>query len=319
MSTIEIDDLTKAYGKKRVVDGLSFTVRPGSVTGFLGPNGAGKSTTLRMALGLTRPDRGTARIQGRSYHEHAEPLRVVGALLDARWAHPKRSARAHLTWLAHSNRMDTGRVDEVLARVGLTEVAEQRVGGFSLGMSQRLGLAGALLGDPGILILDEPANGLDPEGIAWMRGLLRQLAAEGRSVLVSSHLLAEMAQLADEVVVIGRGRLIKQCSIAELTTVDASTAGEVLVRGPEPGRLRELLTHAGATVTDGVPGPDPSAPPLLVTGLSCEDIGRAVAGAGLVLFELTPRRGTVEDAYLQLTGSSVEYRGSVRPAEERAV
>ncbi|WP_405584914.1 ATP-binding cassette domain-containing protein [Streptomyces sp. NBC_01092] len=319
MSTIEIADLTKAYGKKRVVDGLSFTVRPGSVTGFLGPNGAGKSTTLRMTLGLTRPDSGTARIQGRSYHEHAEPLRVVGALLDARWAHPKRSARAHLTWLAHSNRIPVGRVDEVLSRVGLTEVADQRVGGFSLGMAQRLGLAGALLGDPGILILDEPANGLDPEGIAWMRGLLRQLAAEGRSVLVSSHLLAEMAQLADEVVVIGRGQLIKQCSIAELTSVGAATQGEVVVRGPEPGRLRELLTQAGATVDAGGPGTDPSAPPLLVSGLSCEDIGRAVAGAGLVLYELTPRRGTVEDAYLQLTGTSVEYRGSVRPAEERAV
>ncbi|MET9681872.1 ABC transporter ATP-binding protein [Streptomyces coeruleorubidus] len=309
-ATIEVSGLVKTYAKKRVVDGLSFTVNPGTVTGFLGPNGAGKSTTLRMLLGLTRPDAGTALIGGRGYHEHPEPLRVVGALMDARWAHPKRSARAHLTWLARSNRIPLQRVDEVLAQVGLTDVAGKRVGGFSLGMAQRLGLAGALLGDPGVLVLDEPANGLDPEGIAWMRGLLRALAAEGRTVFVSSHLLAEMAQLADDVVMIGRGKLITQGSVTDLTSL--SSTEEVLVRAEEPERLRDLVVEHGATVAEA---PE-SAGAMLVSGMSSEDIGRAAARSGLVLFELAPRRRTVEDAYLKLTADSVEYRGSVRQPME---
>ncbi|MEU6906215.1 ABC transporter ATP-binding protein [Streptomyces coeruleorubidus] len=309
-ATIEVSGLVKTYAKKRVVDGLSFTVNPGTVTGFLGPNGAGKSTTLRMLLGLTRPDAGTALIGGRGYHEHPEPLRVVGALMDARWTHPKRSARAHLTWLARSNRIPVQRVDEVLAQVGLTDVAGKRVGGFSLGMAQRLGLAGALLGDPGVLVLDEPANGLDPEGIAWMRGLLRALAAEGRTVFVSSHLLAEMAQLADDVVMIGRGKLITQGSVTDLTSL--SSTEEVLVRAEEPERLRDLVVEHGATVVEA---PE-RAEALLVSGMSSEDIGRAAARAGLVLFELAPRRRTVEDAYLKLTADSVEYRGSVQQPME---
>ena len=309
-ATIQVSGLVKTYAKKRVVDGLSFTVNPGTVTGFLGPNGAGKSTTLRMLLGLTRPDAGTALIGGRGYHEHPEPLRVVGALMDARWTHPKRSARAHLAWLARSNRIPVQRVDEVLAQVGLTDVAGKRVGGFSLGMAQRLGLAGALLGDPGVLVLDEPANGLDPEGIAWMRGLLRALAAEGRTVFVSSHLLAEMAQLADDVVMIGRGKLITQGSVTDLTSL--SSTEEVLVRAEEPERLRDLVVEHGATVVEA---PE-RAEALLVSGMSSEDIGRAAARAGLVLFELAPRRRTVEDAYLKLTADSVEYRGSAQQPME---
>ncbi|MGW1877766.1 ABC transporter ATP-binding protein [Streptomyces sp. NPDC001975] len=305
---IDVSSLSKSYGKKRVVDELSFTVAPGTVTGFLGPNGAGKTTTLRMLLGLTRPDAGTALIEGRPYHEHPDPLRVVGALLDARWAHPKRSARAHLEWLAAANRIERRRVGEVLEQVGLTAVADRPAGTFSLGMAQRLGLAVALLGEPRVLVLDEPVNGLDPEGIAWMRGMIRAQAAEGRTVLVSSHLLAEMALTADHVVVIGQGRLIAQHSVEELTAQAADQAEPpvVLVRADDPARLRAALAEGGATVEDAGP------PALLVRGLSSEEIGRLALRAGIALFELTPRRATVEDAFLRLTSQAVEFRGDVR-------
>ncbi|MFJ2442440.1 MULTISPECIES: ATP-binding cassette domain-containing protein [unclassified Streptomyces] len=304
--TIEVTGLAKSYGKKRVVDDLSFAVRPGTVTGFLGPNGAGKSTTLRILLGLARPDTGTALIAGRAYHEHPEPLHMIGALMDARWAHPNRAARAHLSWLAHTNRIPAHRVDEVLDQVGLTPVAKQHVGGFSLGMAQRLGLATALLGDPSVLVLDEPANGLDPEGIAWLRGLLRALAAEGRTVFVSSHLLAEMAQLADEVVMIGRGKLLAQGPITDLTS-DAST-DEVMVRTPHAAKLHALAAQYGATIAEA----PAVAETFVVTGISSDAIGKAAADMGIVLYELTPRRRTVEEAYLRLTAESVEYRGNTR-------
>ncbi|MFG2889149.1 ABC transporter ATP-binding protein [Streptomyces sp. NPDC048248] len=311
---IEVVGLTKSYGGKRVVDDLSFTVRPGAVTGFLGPNGSGKTTTLRMLLGLTRPDSGRALIDGRPYHAHPEPLRVAGALLEAGWAHPKRSARAHLTWLAHTHRIPLSRVDEVLAAVGLASVAARRVGTYSLGMAQRLGLAAALLGDPRLLILDEPVNGLDPEGIAWMRTTIRALAAEGRTVLVSSHLLAEMALTADELVMIGQGRLLAQRSVAELTVGGA--VDRSLVRTPEPERLRALVARSGGTVTDAAGTPGDS---FLVHGMGCEDIGRAAAQEGLVLYELTPRRATLEDAFLRLTGESVEFRGAGTPLPQPPV
>ncbi|MFD3582813.1 ABC transporter ATP-binding protein [Streptomyces sp. NPDC058683] len=305
---IDVSSLSKSYGKKRVVDELSFTVAPGTVTGFLGPNGAGKTTTLRMLLGLTRPDAGTALIEGRPYHEHPDPLRVVGALLDARWTHPKRSARAHLEWLAAANRIERRRVGEVLEQVGLTAVADRPAGTFSLGMAQRLGLAVALLGEPRVLVLDEPVNGLDPEGIAWMRGMIRAQAAEGRTVLVSSHLLAEMALTADHVVVIGQGRLIAQHSVEELTAqaADQAEPPAVLVRADDPARLRTALAEGGATVEDA------GQPALLVRGLSSEEIGRLALRAGIALFELTPRRATVEDAFLRLTSQAVEFRGDVR-------
>ncbi|HEY8981517.1 MAG TPA: ABC transporter ATP-binding protein [Streptomyces sp.] len=304
---IEVTSLTKTYGGKRVVDDLSFTVAPGTVTGFLGPNGAGKTTTLRMILGLVRPDSGTARIEGRPYHEHAEPLRVVGALLDARWAHPKRTARAHLSWLAAAGGLPGGAVGRVLGQVGLEGVADRPVGSFSLGMSQRLGLACALLGQPRVLILDEPVNGLDPEGIAWMRAMIREQAADGRTVLVSSHLLSEMALTADHVVVIGQGRLIAQHSVRELT--DRIEVTETVVRADDMARLRAALAEAGASaVADGAEG-------TLVRGLTSEEIGRTALRAGVALYELTPRRATVEDAFLRLTSQVVEYRGESRRAD----
>ncbi|MFB7928836.1 ATP-binding cassette domain-containing protein [Streptomyces sp. NPDC056039] len=307
--TIEVARVAKAYGRKRVIDDLSFNVQSGTVTGFLGPNGAGKTTTLRILLGLVRPDAGTALIAGRTYHELRDPLRTVGTLLDARWSHPKRTAHAHLTWLAQTNRISARRVDEVVDLVGLAPVADQRVGGFSLGMAQRLGLAAALLGEPGVLVLDEPANGLDPEGIAWLRELLRALASEGRTILVSSHLLAEMALLADEIVMIGRGRLLAQGPVRELTAT--TSVEQVMVRTPDSAGLQVLAKQHNGTVIQ-VPA---TADTFTITGVSSEDIGRAAAASGLVLYELTPRRRTVEDAYLQLTAASVEYRGSTPIAE----
>ncbi|WP_369275950.1 ATP-binding cassette domain-containing protein [Streptomyces sp. R11] len=309
---IEISSLIKSYGKKRVVDELSFTVAPGTVTGFLGPNGAGKTTTLRMLLGLTRPDAGKALIEGKQYHEHPEPLRIVGSLLDARWAHPKRTARAHLEWLATANRIGQRRVDEVLEQVGIASVASQRVGTFSLGMAQRLGLAAALIGEPRVLVLDEPVNGLDPEGVAWMRGMIRAQAAEGRTVLVSSHLLAEMAMTADHVVVIGQGRLLAQRSISELVA-HADEHGDrlsVYVRADDLPRLRLSLTEHGAKIEDSPECPEGSG--LLVRGVANEEIGRLALRSGIALYELTPRRASMEDAFLRLTSQSVEYKGDVR-------
>ncbi|GGM67337.1 ABC transporter ATP-binding protein [Longimycelium tulufanense] len=301
---IEAVGLTKRYGRTVAVDNLSFTVKPGRVTGFLGPNGAGKSTTMRMILGLDRPDAGQVRIDGKTYHQLDRPLRTVGALLDAKWVHPNRSARAHLRWLARSNGLPNRRVGEVLELVGLTSVADRRAGGFSLGMSQRLGIAAALLGDPQILLFDEPVNGLDPEGIHWIRQLMKRLAAEGRTVFVSSHLLSEMAQTAQDLVVVGRGRLIAQCTTAEF--VDTASETSVRVRSPQLDRLREVLLRKGYAL-HVEPGVDGNA--LVVTGsVTSEQVGEIAAEQDVVLHELSVRRGSLEEAFMRLTGDSVEYR-----------
>jgi ABC-2 type transport system ATP-binding protein len=297
---IEARGLSKRFGRTLAVDDLSFEVRPGTVTGFLGPNGAGKSTTMRMALGLDRPSGGEIRIGGRRYAELKDPLRTVGALLDAKWVHPNRSARSHLRWLAASNRLPAGRVDEVLEMVGLTGVAGKRAGTFSLGMSQRLGIAGALLGDPQVLLFDEPVNGLDPEGIRWIRGLMQRLAGEGRTVLVSSHLLSEMALTATDLVVIGRGRLVAQGPTQDF--VDGGA--EVLVRGPRPDALAAALRAAGFTVTE-------EGAALVVAGTDTERVGEAVGAAGLVLHELSLRRGSLEEAFMEMTKQDVEYATTV--------
>jgi ABC-2 type transport system ATP-binding protein len=296
---IELTGLTKDFGRTRAVDDLTCTIEPGVVTGFLGPNGAGKSTTMRMILGLDHPTSGTATIDGRSYRELADPLRTVGAVLDARQVHPNRSARAHLRWIAASNRIPAGRVDEVLEAVGLTAVAGKKAGALSLGMSQRLGIAAALLGDPPVLIFDEPVNGLDPEGIRWVRTLIRSLAGEGRTVFVSSHLLAEMANTADRLIVIGRGRLIAATSVSDF--VSRSGARTVRVRSPRADRLHELLTGRGADVAA-------TGSTLLVHGLGIEDVGELAAANGVTLHELSAQQASLEDAYLQLTDDAVEYR-----------
>ncbi|MET8849901.1 ATP-binding cassette domain-containing protein [Amycolatopsis sp. NPDC004625] len=298
--TIEIRGLTKRYGPDTVVDDLSFTVRPGQVTGFLGPNGAGKSTTMKLIVDLAAPTRGTVTIGGRRYRDLPVPLTEVGALLDAGAVHGGRRARDHLLALAVSNGLPRRRVGEVLARTGLDGVAGQRAGGFSLGMRQRLGIAAALLGDPGVLIFDEPVNGLDPEGIRWIRDFMRSLAAEGRAVLVSSHLMSEMAQTADHLVVIGRGRLVADTAVSELVRGE----GTVLVRTPEPGFAR-LLATAGATVRAGTEAS------LVVSGMSGADIGKLAAYHGVALAELTPQRVSLEDAFMALTEDSIDYRGAV--------
>ncbi len=300
---IEAIGLTKRYGRTVAVDDLSFTVQPGRVTGFLGPNGAGKSTTMRMILGLDRPTAGRVLIDGKSYAQLNRPLRTVGALLDAKWVHPNRSARAHLRWLAKSNGLPAKRVDEVLEAVGLTQVAGKNAGGFSLGMSQRLGIAAALLGDPRVLLFDEPVNGLDPEGILWIRTFMQNLAAEGRTVLVSSHLLSEMALTASELIVIGRGKLITQSTTAEF--IDRSTGNSVLVRSPQLARLGPLLVDKGFTVRDSEDGA------LSVSGATSDQIGDIAAANGVVLHELSPQRGSLEEAFMQLTGDAVEYHAEI--------
>lgn len=296
---IELHDVTKRYGNTVAVDHLSFAVRPGEVTGFLGPNGAGKSTTMRMIVGLDSPTSGRVEVNGRDYRDLRFPLHHVGALLDAKAIHPGRSARDHLRWLADSNGIPRRRVDEVLALVGLGDVAHRRAGGFSLGMGQRLGVATALLGDPGTLLLDEPVNGLDPEGIQWIRQLLRTLAGEGRTILVSSHLMSEMSQTADRLIVVGRGRLIAEGTVDDV--VRGSVTGHVRVHTPEPDRLARLLndgdTHAAAQ-------PDGS---LIVTGIEARDVGIAAAAAGIVLYELTPQSASLEDAFFELTRDATEY------------
>ncbi|MFH8614594.1 ABC transporter ATP-binding protein [Streptomyces sp. NPDC017979] len=289
-------------GGKTVVDGLSFTVKPGSVTGFLGPNGAGKSTTMRMILGLDAPTRGHSTVGGRSYAAHGAPLHEVGALLEARSVHPGRSAHQHLTAIAHTHRIPRSRVAHVLDLTGLTEVAHRRVKGFSLGMGQRLGIAAALLGDPATVILDEPVNGLDPEGVLWIRTLLKSLAAEGRTVLVSSHLMSEMALTADHLVIIGRGRLLADTTVDEF--VRSAGAASVRVVTPEADRLAELLAGPGIRITSDAPDA------LEVQGLDSQDIGRTAAAHALPLFELTPRTASLEQAFMDLTHSSVEYQAS---------
>ena len=299
VAMIESVGLTKRYGGTLAVDQLSFVVQPGVVTGFLGPNGAGKSTTMRMLLGLDRPTAGTASINGRPYTALTAPLCEVGALLEARAIHTGRSARNHLLALAATHGIGRRRVDQVLELVGLTQVAGKRAGGFSLGMGQRLGIASALLGDPHTLILDEPVNGLDPEGILWIRTLLRSLAAEGRTVFVSSHLMSEMAMTATHLIVVGQGRLIADCSVAELT--NASGGSVVRVRTEEAPRLRELLAADGVSVTST------ERDLLTVSGLSSAEIGKVAAEAGVALIELTPQQASLEEAFMELTRDAVEF------------
>jgi ABC-2 type transport system ATP-binding protein len=292
MAAITIQGLTKRFGQVVAVDGLSFEVDQGTVVGFLGPNGAGKTTTLRMLLGLVTPTAGSARIDGRPYRELAEPVRHVGAVLEASSFHPGRSARNHLRVAATAAGLPLARADQVLEQVALTQAAHRRVGGFSLGMRQRLGLATALLGDPQILVLDEPANGLDPQGVHWLRGLLRQLADQGRTVLVSSHVLAEVAQTVDQVVIIASGRLVTQSTLAALT---ARTDQLVRVRTPQAETLRSLLAARGIQAD-----PD-GADQLLAVGTTTETVGQAAAAAGIVLYEMAAERCNLEDVFLQLT------------------
>jgi ABC-2 type transport system ATP-binding protein len=296
---IEARGLTKRYGDRLAVDDLTFTVQPGTVTGFLGPNGAGKSTTMRMLLGLDAPTRGSATIRGRQYADLPAPLREVGALLEAKAIHTGRSARNHLLALAATTGISRRRVDEVIDLVGLTDVAGKRAGGFSLGMGQRLGIASALLGDPATLILDEPVNGLDPEGILWVRNLLKSLAAEGRTVFVSSHLMSEMALTASHLVVIGRGRMIADVGVAELTRM--ASRDLVKVRTAETVRLRDLLAADNVAVT--LQEPDT----LEVTGLDSARIGQVAADAGIALIELTPQQASLEEAFMEITRDAVEY------------
>jgi ABC-2 type transport system ATP-binding protein len=302
---IEAKGLTKHYGDKVAVDDLSFSVRSGVVTGFLGPNGSGKSTTMRMIVGLDEPNRGHVTINGQRYHDLAWPLREVGALLEARAIHPGRSARAHLLMLAQTNRLPTRRIDDLLELVGLSAVAEQRAGKFSLGMGQRLGIAAALLGDPKVLLFDEPVNGLDPDGIRWVRNLLKGLAREGRTVFVSSHLMSEMALTADEVIIIGRGQLIEQTSIDGL--LSRSSMQSVRVRSPQSDVLRRALEELGATTVHEEDGS------LTVRGVDEVAIGDLAAARSITLHELSPQTASLEEAFMELTEGSVEYRGAERP------
>jgi ABC-2 type transport system ATP-binding protein len=296
---IEVENLTKRYGGKVAVDGLSFTVEPGTVTGFLGPNGAGKSTTMRVIAGLDAPTSGQVRVNGRDYRSAVAPMAELGILLEAKAVHTGRSARNHLLAMAQTAGIGRRRVDEVIELVGLTGVAGKRVGGFSLGMGQRLGIASALLGRPRTVVLDEPVNGLDPDGVRWIRTLLRQLADEGRTVFVSSHLMSEMAQTATQLVVIGRGRLIADCTVAEF--VARSTASSVAVRSPEAARLGQLLRGPDVTISSD------QRDRLQVTGLTAEQIGTVAWQAGLPLFELSVVEPSLEEAFMRATQDAVEY------------
>jgi len=302
---IEARDLTKRYGDKLAVDHLSFTVAPGTVTGFLGPNGAGKSTTMRLLLGLDRPETGTATIAGRPYRDYVEPLKVVGALLEAKAVHPGRTAKNHLLVLAQTQGIARKRVDEVIDIVGLGAVADKRAGGFSLGMGQRLGLAAALLGDPQVLMLDEPVNGLDPEGIVWIRNLLKYLASQGRTVFVSSHLMNEMAVTADHLIVIGRGRLVANCTTQEF--IEGHSEHTVLVKSPDLARLREVVIAAGGRVTHDADGE------FIVRNLPAPRIGELAARDGLVLYELATQHASLEEAFMELTRDSAEYGAPTLP------
>jgi ABC-2 type transport system ATP-binding protein len=306
---IEARGLTKRYGSTVAVDDLNFTVRPGVVTGFLGPNGAGKTTTMRLILGLDYPTAGTVTIDGKRYQQAPNPMREVGALLDAKAVHGGRSARNHLLCLAQTNDIPRRRVDDVLGIVGLTGVARKRSKGFSLGMSQRLGIAATLLGDPDILMFDEPVNGLDPEGILWIRNLMKSLAAEGRTVLVSSHLMSEMEHTADHVIVIGRGRLIADCSMAEF--IARSSVQAVRVRTPDPGALTRALTAAGARVSDGSDGE------LDVRGLNETQVSEIAFANSIRIHHLSLSRASLEQAFMELTNDSVEYRAGL-PQDQSA-
>ncbi len=296
---IEVEDLSKRYGDRTAVDGISFQVHPGTVTGFLGPNGAGKSTTMRMIAGLDRPTAGRVRVNGRDYRGAPAPMAELGVLLEARAVHPGRSARDHLLALARTAGLGKARVDAVIEQAGLAEVAGRRVGGFSLGMGQRLGIATALLGQPRTVMLDEPVNGLDPEGVRWVRTLLRSLAGQGCTVFVSSHLLGEVAETADRLVVIGRGRVIADSTVDDFVAGMVSDA--VVVRSPEAARLRALLSAPGVTVAAD------SADTLHVRGLSTDQIGRAAWQANLPLLELSVARGSLEEAFMQATNDSTEF------------
>ena len=316
---IEAHGLVKRYGSTMAVNDLSFSIRPGMVTGFLGPNGAGKTTTMRMILGLDAPTQGSVTVGGRTYRDLSAPMREVGALLDAKAVHGGRRAFDHLLCLARSNGIPRRRVDEVLRLVGLESVARRRAKGLSLGMSQRLGIASALLGDPAVLIFDEPVNGLDPDGIHWVRTLMRTLAAEGRTVLVSSHLMSEMALTADHLLVIGKGALIADTSVEEF--VQSSSQQSVHVRSPQAAELAGLCRDAGATVRAGstsraaaapVAGPDAGTGPdvIEITGMDSAEVGKLAAAHGIVLFELIPVRASLEEAFMELTRDSVEYQAA---------
>ncbi|MFI6037143.1 ABC transporter ATP-binding protein [Streptomyces sp. NPDC051315] len=303
---IELEGLTKRYGEKVAVNNLTFTVRPGIVTGFLGPNGAGKSTTMRMILGLDRPSAGDVRIDGRHYDQLKDPLTYIGALLEAKGVHPGRSAYNHLLCLAQSNGIPRQRVHEVLDTVGLTAVARKKAKGFSLGMGQRLGIAAALLGDPRILMFDEPVNGLDPEGIHWIRTLMKSLAAQGRTVFVSSHLMSEMALTADHLVVIGQGRLLADTSMADF--IARNSRSYVRIRSPQRERLLDVLHGAGITVVENGNGV------LEAEGDTSEAIGELAARHQIVLHELSPQQASLEEAFMRLTAESVEYHAHTGPA-----
>ena len=300
---IEATNLTKRYGAKLAVDTISFRVEPGTVTGFLGPNGAGKSTTMRMIVGLDRPTSGHVTVNGKPYAEHHSPLTQVGALLEAKAVHTGRSARNHLRALAATHGISDKRVNEVIEMTGLESVAKRRVGGFSLGMGQRLGIAAALLGDPRTLILDEPVNGLDPEGVLWVRNLVKYLASQGRTVFLSSHLMSEMAVTADHLIVIGRGKIVAAGPVSEI--VERGTRTSVKVVSPQAAQLAELLAGPEVAVTTSEPGS------LVVHGASAPEIGEAAAAAGVVLHELTPVKGSLEEAFMSLTQDTVEYHSTM--------
>lgn len=303
---ITAESLTKRYRNKTAVDDIDFTVEPGLVTGFLGPNGAGKSTTMRMIVGLDRPTSGAALVNGRPYAEHRAPLREVGVLLDAKAAHRGRTAYAHLRSIAATHGIGRGRVRDVIGMAGLDSVAGKRVGGFSLGMGQRLGIAAALLGDPATIILDEPVNGLDPEGVLWVRTLMRTLANEGRTVLLSSHLMSEMAQTADRLIVIGRGRILADGPIGAV--VAGATRSVVRVRTRDPQKLTAILSGSAVSVSLQ---PDAA---LEIVGFTAEQVAVVAADAGIVLHEVATRTGTLEEAYLALTAEQVEYRSAQAPS-----
>ena len=299
-ATIEIDGLRKRFGPVQALDGMTFTVQPGHVTGFVGPNGAGKSTTMRVIVGLDAPDAGTATIGGRPYQSLQNPLTHVGSLLDAGALQPGRSARNHLLWLAHSQGLKAGRVDAVIALAGLESAARRKAGGYSLGMRQRLGIAAALLGDPAVLIFDEPFNGMDPEGIVWMKGFLRSLAAQGRAVLVSSHLMSELQDTAGHLVVVGRGKVIADTSVADL--IAAASGNRITLRTTAPAEAMTVLTGAGAEVTATGSGV------LTVSSLSSERVVATLTSHAIPFSEVTAHRATLEQAYMELTSQSVEYR-----------
>ena len=301
-ATIEVSGLRKRFGPTRALDGMSFTVRPGQVTGFVGPNGAGKSTTMRVILGLDAADEGTALVGGRPYRSLRHPLSHVGALLDAAALQPSRSARNHLLWLAHSQGLGAKRVDEVIQQAGLQSAVRRKAGGYSLGMRQRLGIAAALLGDPPVLMMDEPFNGMDPEGIVWMRGFLRSLAVQGRAVLVSSHLMSELQDTADHLVVVGRGRVIADTSVADL--IATASDGRVTVRTTERSEAMTVLAHAGAIVaaTDR--------DTLIISGLAAEKIVALLGESGVPFSEVSTHRATLEEAYMELTRDAVEFRAA---------